>query len=165
HLPRLPGPRGQPLRQLRPRAPRPGPRRSHRVGCPPRWPRVQGMAPGSEGHGPIPGVQREENCGFERGCLMTAKFPLGQLVATPGALDCLRESGQEPGFFLAKHVAGDWGSMSPDDRQANDIALIDGSRIFSSYQTLTGQKLWIITEAVGDDGLRAATTVLLPDEY
>jgi hypothetical protein len=28
-----------------------------------------------------------------------------------------------------------------------------------------GTKFWVITEAVGDDGRRAATTVLLPDEY
>ena len=47
----------------------------------------------------------------------------------------------------------------------NDQALEDGSRLLSSYRTTKGDKIWIITEAVDDDGRRAATTLLLPDEY
>jgi len=42
---------------------------------------------------------------------------------------------------------------------------VDGSRIWSAYNTLRGVKIWVITEAVGDDGDRAATTILLPAEY
>jgi hypothetical protein len=30
---------------------------------------------------------------------------------------------------------------------------------------LKGVKIWIITEAAGDDGNRASTCILLPDEY
>jgi len=41
------------------------------------------------------------------------KFSLGQLVATPAALRALGEAGQNPSFFLAKHVSGDWGG-APD---------------------------------------------------
>lgn len=96
---------------------------------------------------------------------MTAKFQPGRLVATPSALEALADSGQTPEFFLSKHLAGDWGGVSEGDRQANEEALVDGSRILSSYRTLKGVKLWIITEAADDDGRRAATTVLLPDEY
>jgi hypothetical protein len=48
---------------------------------------------------------------------------------------------------------------------ANDEALKDGSRILSAYLTLKGKKLWVITEATDDDGHRAATTLLLPEEY
>ena len=33
-----------------------------------------------------------------------AKFPLGQVVATPGALEALAESGQTPAFFLEQHA-------------------------------------------------------------
>ena len=42
---------------------------------------------------------------------------------------------------------------------------MDGSRILSAYRTLKGVKIWIITEAVGDDGRRASTCLLLPDKY
>ena len=95
----------------------------------------------------------------------TSKFPLGQVVATPGALEAMEESGQAPAFFLDRHVAGDWGEVDAEDGQLNNDALKDGSRILSAYRTLKGKKLWIITEATDDQGHRAATTILLPDEY
>ena len=48
----------------------------------------------------------------------------------------------------------------------NDEAHHDGSRILSAYiLAKTNVKVWIITEAADDDGERAATTVLLPEEY
>jgi hypothetical protein len=94
------------------------------------------------------------------------KFSLGQIVATPGALEALQESGQTPQLFLARHVRGDWGEdLCEEDRQLNDQALVDGSRILSAYKTRNGIKLWVITEAADDDGHRAATTCLLPEEY
>ena len=37
-------------------------------------------------------------------------FPLGQLVATPGAIAALEGSQQPPSCFLARHAIGDWGS-------------------------------------------------------
>ena len=95
----------------------------------------------------------------------TPRFSVGTVLATPGALEALEESGQTPEYFLDRHLRGDWGGVGQDDWQANDQALQDGSRIFSAYQTLKSKKLWIITEAVGDDGNRAATTLLLPEEY
>jgi hypothetical protein len=56
------------------------------------------------------------------------KFSLGQLAATPGALQALKESGQAPDFFLARHAAGDWGEVDQDDWRLNDEALADGGR-------------------------------------
>jgi hypothetical protein len=96
---------------------------------------------------------------------MKARFPLGQLVATPGALRALEEAGQSLAFFLAKHLSCDWGEVDDEDKLANDQALVDGSRILSAYRTLKGERLWIITEAADDDGKRVATTILKPSEY
>lgn len=93
------------------------------------------------------------------------RFPLGQVVATPGALEALEKSGQSPSEFLAKHVRGNWGDVSDEDKATNDQSLIDGSRILSAYRTSKEEKIWIITEACDDRGRRAATTILLPDEY
>jgi hypothetical protein len=93
------------------------------------------------------------------------KFSLGQIVATPGALQALSEAGQTPEFFLAQHAAGNWGNVEAEDRQANERALVDGSRLLSAYRTLKNKKLWVITEAADDSGKRAATTILLPSEY
>jgi len=97
---------------------------------------------------------------------MTAtKFPIGQLVATPGAIEAMEESGQEAGFFVDQHVTGNWGIVDAGDWQLNDQALVDGSRLLSAYMTLKGKKIWIITEAQDNDGKRAATTILLPEDY
>jgi hypothetical protein len=96
---------------------------------------------------------------------LAAKFSLGQIAATPGALEAMKASGQTPDFFLARHQAGDWGEVNEEDRRLNEEALIHGDRLLSAYRTLKGAKLWIITEAVDDNGHRAATTILLPDEY
>jgi len=93
------------------------------------------------------------------------KFQFGQIVATPAALTAIEASGQEPSFFLDRHAAGDWGEVCTSDAALNDQALVDGSRLLSAYNTLKGVKLWIITEATDDAGKRAATTLLLPEEY
>jgi hypothetical protein len=86
-------------------------------------------------------------------------------VATPGALEALAKAGQTPLEFLRRHARGDWGDVCPEDSALNDEALRDGSRVFSAYSLKTGERLWIITEAAGDDGQRPSTCLLLPDEY
>jgi hypothetical protein len=95
----------------------------------------------------------------------TKKFSLGRIVATPGALEALRDAGQEAGEFLARHTTGDWGELDDEDRQANAAALINGSRILSAYTTQKGTKIWIITEAVNEVGLRYSSCLLLPEDY
>jgi len=88
------------------------------------------------------------------------RFPLGQVVATPGALEALAASGESPTEFLNRHVTGDWGIVNDEDKQANEEALQHDARLLSAYRTTNGAKLWVITEAD-----RSATTLLLPDEY
>jgi len=96
---------------------------------------------------------------------MNAKFRPGQVVATPGALDALAASGQTFDFFLEKHLSGDWGEVDDEDQNANDQALADGGRLLSSYRTLRGVVVWVLTEAEGDDGQRASTCLTTPEEY
>lgn len=88
------------------------------------------------------------------------KFPLGQVVSTPGALEALNDCGQTPFEFLSKHLAGDWGIVDDEDKQANDDALIHGERLLSAYLTSKGTKIWVITEAD-----RSSSCLLLPEEY
>ena len=85
---------------------------------------------------------------------------LGQLVATPGALEAALLAGDNLGAYLSRHARGDWGDLSPDDAQANDLASRTDERVFSAYVLSNGTKIWIITEAD-----RSSTCVLLPDEY
>ena len=93
------------------------------------------------------------------------KFALGQIVGTPGALSALEESGQSPQQFLSRHVRLEKGDLCTEDHDLNSEAIENGSRILSSYSTSKDVKIWIITEAADDCGNRAATTLLLPEEY
>jgi hypothetical protein len=88
-----------------------------------------------------------------------ARFELGQLAATPGALAALAESGEEPGTFLARHASGDWGDLSEEDRQENEFSLTHGFRLLSAYTLHDGTKIWVITEQIGND-LTVAERVL-----
>ena len=88
------------------------------------------------------------------------RFVLGQTFITPGAEEALMIAGQTAIEFLRRHMSCDWGDLSDDDIQENELSLKKGFRLLSAYQTGKGQKLWIITEAD-----RSATTVLLPSEY
>ena len=92
-------------------------------------------------------------------------FKPGQIVATPACLSELERAGQSLWEFLARHLSGDWGELDAEDKAANDEALKDGSRILSAYVLRTNQKIWLITEARGDNGEREATTGLLPEQY
>jgi hypothetical protein len=90
---------------------------------------------------------------------------MGQTVATPGALAAVHQAGQSVLQILARHAACDWGDLDDEDKQLNDAALRDGSRLLSAYVLRTGIRVWVITEAVGEDGQRASTCLLLPEEY
>jgi hypothetical protein len=95
----------------------------------------------------------------------TPLFDLGQIVATPGALEALQDASQQPHEFLIRHVTGDWGDLDEEDQSLNDSAVSDGSRILSAYQTSKGERIWIVTEAADDQGHRSSSTMLLPREY
>ena len=88
------------------------------------------------------------------------KFEPGQIVATPGALEAFRASGDDPLAYLIRHIAGDWGDVDADDRRENELSLQNGWRILSCYTLSNGTRIWFITEAD-----RSATTILLPEEY
>lgn len=90
----------------------------------------------------------------------TALFPLGQVVATPGALEALEQAGQLPQEFLVRHISGDWGRLDEHDRLENERALAQGTRLFSAYETSLNVRVWVITEWD-----RSVTTILLPSEY
>jgi hypothetical protein len=90
-----------------------------------------------------------------------AKFSLGQLLATPGALAAAERAGDDLGGYIGRHTAGDWGTVCASDKRANEQALKAGARLLSAYLLSDGStRIWVITESD-----RSATTVLLPDEY
>ena len=88
-------------------------------------------------------------------------FELGRVVATTDAVEAMAENNIDISELLIRHVGGDWGILSDDDRLENEQSVKYGWRILSSYPiNKSGDKVWIITEAD-----RSSTCVLLPKDY
>ena len=95
-------------------------------------------------------------------------FNTGQIVASRGVYNLACQNSEFAQFVqksLNRHVKGDWGDVDDEDKQTNDQALKQGTRLLSAYNDDRFPKygvatIWIITEAD-----RSATTILFPDEY
>lgn len=103
----------------------------------------------------------DEKRSSENGAEDGRRFSLGEIVATPGAIEAMSEAETGASELLDRHVSGDWGDLGEDDKQENELSVREGFRIFSAYiLPKTGIKVWVITEAD-----RSLTTILLPSEY
>ena len=94
---------------------------------------------------------------------MTVAINLGRLLMTRGVNDLVAEDEAFAKFVmssLTRHRRGDWGNLTDEDKQENELSLKAGYRILSAYESKGLPKIWIITEAD-----RSATTILFPDEY
>lgn len=87
-------------------------------------------------------------------------FPLGRILATPGALYALGDASVSLQSLLDRHAQGDWGDLDHEDVCRNREALVHGLRLMSNYPLSDGGRIWIITEAD-----RSVTTLLLPEDY
>ena len=90
-----------------------------------------------------------------------ARFPLGRLILTWGAVIALEEAHQQPTVLFSRHARGDWGALlGDDDLERNEEALREHERILSKFSDLAGTHYYVITEHD-----RSSTTILLPEEY
>lgn len=108
------------------------------------------------------------------------KFELGRIVATQhimGQHFALALNNKDPELWsnfyryclYSRHWQGDWGDLCDEDKQANEDGLLNGGRLFSSYDISEElkkklrtheEKIWIITESD-----RSCTTILFPSDY
>ena len=91
-------------------------------------------------------------------------FRFGNLYTTPGALEVMTRAGVTPLLLLIRHGNLEQGELDNDDHAQNKEAVTTGARIFSAFK-VAGEKLWVITEAIGQDGERESTTILTPADY
>lgn len=91
------------------------------------------------------------------------KFQLGKVVATSNAVNTFTE--EEMLKCLVRHMLCDWGELSREDKRANNQSLKYGSRLLSAYNLSHGRRMWVITDACDDKGVRHCTTILLPEDY
>jgi hypothetical protein len=88
------------------------------------------------------------------------RFKLGRVSITPAASAALEAARTPEILVLARHIQCDWSGMTEQDRLQNELALLLGLRVLSSYALPDGKTVWVITEAD-----RSVTTILLPDDY
>ena len=73
-------------------------------------------------------------------------FRPGRLLLAPAALSALRANGIPVISVLLRHVAGDWGIVSNDDRSQNDLSIAAGLRLISVYRLPDQTRIVVITE-------------------
>jgi hypothetical protein len=89
---------------------------------------------------------------------MAALFTLGEIVIRPRAALLLQNLAMNPASLFLRHVTGNWGDVSDDQRRANDEAVREGGRILSAYGQ-GSMRIYVITEAD-----RSATTIRTADD-
>lgn len=86
----------------------------------------------------------------------------GQTVMTRGiaAKIAINEQfAKQVTYFIGLYLQQDWGDISEDDAEMNDINVQSGTgSLMGAYNTCEG-RIWIMTEPD-----RSVTTVLFPDE-
>ncbi|MCY1163814.1 hypothetical protein D9M73_36750 [compost metagenome] len=102
------------------------------------------------------------------GALLRQKrpFSLGQVVATPAALELLAKNNMHPAALIQLHQGCEWGSVDREDAALNDRAVLHGGRIVGCHK-VDGIDVWLITEPIGGERGNPiiGTTMLLASEY
>lgn len=70
--------------------------------------------------------------------LMEPKFPLGKIYATAVVAAWAECQGIDLARYLHRHHCGNWGDLDKEDKQANEDALAEGTRIFSALHQRLG---------------------------
>ncbi|MCI7354327.1 MAG: hypothetical protein SPE06_06745 [[Actinobacillus] rossii] len=90
-------------------------------------------------------------------CVIPERVKLGSIQATPAVIEFM---GKNKALELVhRHEYKDYGDLDEHDIYANELSLLLGNRIVSSYQ-IEGEKIFIITEAD-----RSYTTIMMAYEY
>jgi hypothetical protein len=97
-----------------------------------------------------PTMETKEKKGF---------LPREGMFTSRAASQALYEAGTSVGELIARHLIGDVGDVSAEDKQRNEEVLKKGS-LFSAYVLSTGAKVCVIT-----DPDRIATIVVLAVEH
>jgi hypothetical protein len=73
-------------------------------------------------------------------------FHPGKLFITPAAFAALRANGVPVISVMLRHISGDWGCISEDDKRENDLSINAGLRLLSVYRLPDQTRILVITE-------------------
>ena len=83
------------------------------------------------------------------------RFPLGEIVIAVGA----SALGIDFTSYLERHQSGDWGDLSEENAEINDLCIDKNFPLVSMY-SVNQKSFLIVTEWD-----RSVTTICTPDEY
>jgi hypothetical protein len=86
-------------------------------------------------------------------------FEGGWVSISQNALAALGIAGEDFRALLERHLTGDWGAVTEEEKMLNDLAVEHGELIRSIYRLPTGVEIYVTTE---ED--RESTVLELPDE-
>ncbi|AIJ31179.1 hypothetical protein [Actinobacillus suis] len=90
-------------------------------------------------------------------CVIPETVKLGTISATRAVIELLGKN--KALELIHRHEYKDYGDLDEHDIYANELSLLVGNRIVSSYQ-VENEKIFIITEAD-----RSYTTIMMANEY
>lgn len=88
------------------------------------------------------------------------KFELRTILYTQEAFEALQKGQERPATYLARHASGDWGDVSQETWEENDLRINQRFSLYSEYELHDGTAILVITSPD-----RRETTFLLPREY
>lgn len=73
-------------------------------------------------------------------------FHPGKLLVSHATLAALRANSVPVISIVLRHIAGDWGIVSDDDKRQNDVSIATGLRLVSVYRLPDQTRILVITE-------------------
>ncbi|WP_082252120.1 hypothetical protein [Burkholderia pseudomallei] len=73
-------------------------------------------------------------------------FHPGKLLVAPAAVEALRSNSVPIISVVLRHIAGDWGVVSEEDKRQNDVSIATGLRLISIYRLPDQTRVLVITE-------------------
>ena len=87
------------------------------------------------------------------------KFDSGEIMSSPGARHTFKTSGDNPTFYLWRHLCGDSGEAESRERNEKETSAEQNEPIVSCYRLRNGTLIWCITDAP-----RFTTAFVMPEE-
>jgi|HubBroStandDraft_4_1064222.scaffolds.fasta_scaffold07069_3 hypothetical protein len=87
------------------------------------------------------------------------KFDSGEIMSSPNARQAFKASGDNPTFYLWRHLCGDCGDAEPRECKREETRVETNGPIVSCYRLRNGTLIWCITDAP-----RFTTAFVTPEE-
>ena len=107
------------------------------------------------------------------------RFSSVEMNSTPKAMSLIAKHGFHQRDLVARYRAGEWSDVSAAQSRRNELALIEGSKVFAWYclvesiwlesipysQRKNLPTVWIETSAINSFGVREVTTIFCSEDW